>query len=368
MADYLLCSYTLEKAMFHLSYLFSSFSLIGLILVLYFTTGKYAKKSIILNGLLILASAEVFNCLSKLINPLRLINEEWHMIVSQIQIVFALFSDLSTLLSSLIISLKIYASLTGVEISLFKGSRSVFRVRIFLIILPLISALAFMLINLFAYKGTAKKGEEECKSWAWIYSTLSLIIYGIVWVIIITIIIVSCKSISFLNRKNKQICNNEESEGSDTGGKEQNKTEISLTKETEKSVLSVKIQKTIHKLYFFPYVTCIIWILLSIDRIPDDIINTLNRDKQPTDKGYIFYAGFFLYLKYCTLVLHNVIVSSRGFIYCVTFSKCDTKLYSSIKSAFKCLFSCKKTHNTEALNPNTLNELPPHSPIEEEEE
>lgn len=75
-----------------------------------------------------------------------------------------------------------------------------------------------------------------------------------------------------------------------------------------------------------------------------------------------------MYLKYCTLVLHNVIVSSRGFIYCVTFSKCDTKLYLSIKSAFKCLFSCKKTQNTETLNPNTLNELPPHSPIEEEED
>lgn len=367
MEDYRLCPTTLENSLFHLSYFFSSFSLFGLILVLYFTTGKYAKRSIILNGLLILASAEVFNCISKLINPLRLITDGMYKNVGQIQIVFALFSDLSTLLSSLIISLKIYASLTGKEFFLFKGSNSVLIVRILLIVIPLISAITFMLINLFFYSGTATKGEEECKSWAWIYSTLSLVFYGLVWAIIITIITISCKSISFLNRKKKEIYNDEDSEGLDTDRNYKNKIDASLTKKSEKNCLSDQIQKAIHKLYFFPFVTCIIWILLSIDRIPDDVINTLNRNKNKTDKGYIIYGGFFLYLKYCTLVLHNLIGSLRGFIFCVTFSKCDTKLYSSIKSTFKCLFLCKKEKNTETVNPDALDDLPPESPIEEEE-
>ena len=71
------------------------------------------------------------------------------------------------------------------------------------------------------------------------------------------------KTICYLNQRRKELLQEEEDDDEDT-----------VTKESiESSILSEKINETVNKLYYFPIVTCVIWILLIIDIIPDDIIN-----------------------------------------------------------------------------------------------
>ena len=108
-----------------------------------------------------------------------------------------------------------------------------------------------------------------------------------------------------------------------------------------------------NKLYYFPIVTCVIWILLIIDIIPDDIINLGMNGKE-----YV-YQGNWLYVKYATIFLHNVIGSARGIIYCVTFFRVDSKLFNEIKNVLSCAWLCKKKERYST----TINSDLPNEPV-----
>ena len=307
------------------------------------------KKSIMTTSLFIITISEIINCLSKLLNILRQSikpkNEQdysfW--LIGQIQILFSLFSDSCTIISSFILTLKIYKTTLRHGLNFFNSKNIFIKILLFSLLTPLIFSLTILFLNIKLYGGTAEESESEYKVWAWINCRLSLFVYSIVWIFIISIMILIGKTICYLNQRRKELLQEEEDDDEDT-----------VTKESiESSILSEKINETVNKLYYFPIVTCVIWILLIIDIIPDDIINLGMNGKE-----YV-YQGNWLYVKYATIFLHNVIGSARGIIYCVTFFRVDSKLFNEIKNVLSCAWLCKKKERYST----TINSDLPNEPV-----
>ena len=298
-------------------------------------------------SLFIITISEIINCLSKLLNILRQSikpkNEQdysfW--LIGQIQILFSLFSDSCTIISSFILTLKIYKTTLRHGLNFFNSKNIFIKILLFSLLTPLIFSLTILFLNIKLYGGTAE--ESEYKVWAWINCRLSLFVYSIVWIFIISIMVLIGKTICYLNQRRKELLQEEEDDDEDT-----------VTKESiESSILSEKINETVNKLYYFPIVTCVIWILLIIDIIPDDIINLGMNGKE-----YV-YQGKWLYVKYATIFLHNVIGSARGIIYCVTFFRVDSKLFNEIKNVLSCAWLCKKKERYST----TINSDLPNEPV-----
>lgn len=332
------------------SYIISGVSLICLSLVLFTISKHKIKKSILMTSLSIITISEIINCLSKLLNIFRQVVKPQnaqvsrsYWIIGQIQILFSLFSDSCTILSSFILTLKIYKTTLRHGLSFFNSKNIFLIVLLISLITPLVFSSTILSLNIIYYEGTASESETEYKVWAWIDCHLSLFVYSVVWFFIIVIMVLIGKTICYLNQRKKELL--EESEDD----------EDTITKESlESSVLSSKIDSTVSKLYYFPIVTCAIWILLSIDRIPDDIINI-----NMTEEQQYVYKGNWLYLKYATIFLHNVIGSARGIIYCVTFFRVDSKLFNEIKNVLSCAWLCKKKEREST----TINDITPNEAI-----
>ena len=300
-------------------------------------------------SLFIITISEIINCLSKLLNILRQSikpkNEQdysfW--LIGQIQILFSLFSDSCTIISSFILTLKIYKTTLRHGLNFFNSKNIFIKILLFSLLTPLIFSLTILFLNIKLYGGTAEESESEYKVWAWINCRLSLFVYSIVWIFIISIMVLIGKTICYLNQRRKELLQEEEDDDEDT-----------VTKESiESSILSEKINETVNKLYYFPIVTCVIWILLIIDIIPDDIINLGMNGKE-----YV-YQGNWLYVKYATIFLHNVIGSARGIIYCVTFFRVVSKLFNEIKNVLSCAWLCKKKERYST----TINSDLPNEPV-----
>ena len=332
------------------SYIISGVSLLCLSLVLFKISKHKIKKSIMTTSLFIITISEIINCISKLLNILRQLikpkNEQdySYWLIGQVQILFSLFSDSCTIISSFILTLKIYKTTLRHGLNFFNSKNIFIKILLFSLLTPLFFSLTILFLNIYLYGGTAEESESEYKIWAWINCRLSLLVYSIVWIFIISIMILIGKTISYLNKRKKELLQEEEDDDD----------EDNVTKESsESSILSEKINETVNKLYYFPIVTCVIWILLSIDRIPDDIINLGMKGKK-----YV-YQGNWLYVKYATIFLHNVIGSARGIIYCVTFFRVDSKLFNEIKNVLSCAWLCKKKERYST----TINSDLPNEPV-----
>ena len=238
---------------------------------------------------------------------------------------------------------KIYKTTLRHGLNFFNSKNIFIKILLFSLLTPLIFSLTILFLNIKLYGGTAEESESEYKVWAWINCRLSLFVYSIVWIFIISIMVLIGKTICYLNQRRKELLQEEEDDDEDT-----------VTKESiESSILSEKINETVNKLYYFPIVTCVIWILLIIDIIPDDIINLGMNGKE-----YV-YQGNWLYVKYATIFLHNVIGSARGIIYCVTFFRVDSKLFNEIKNVLSCAWLCKKKERYYT----TINSDLPNEPV-----
>ena len=332
------------------SYIISGVSLLCLSLVLFKISKHRIKKSIMTTSLFIITISEIINCISKLLNILRQSikpkneQEYTYWFIGQVQILFSLFSDSCTIISSFILTLKIYKTTLRHGLNFFNSKNIFIKILLFSLLTPLFFSLTILFLNIYLYGGTAEESESEYKIWAWINCRLSLLVYSIVWIFIISIMILIGKTISYLNKRKKELLQEEEDDDD----------EDNVTKESsESSILSEKINETVNKLYYFPIVTCVIWILLSIDRIPDDIINLGMKGKK-----YV-YQGNWLYVKYATIFLHNVVGSARGIIYCVTFFRVDSKLFNEIKNVLSCAWLCK----TKERYSTTINSDLPNEPV-----
>lgn len=252
---------------------------------------------------------------------------------------FTVYSEFGTLISSLLLSYKIYTS-TRNENSFFKKKSAFSIVRFISYVVPAVIALVFVGVDYcWCTKEDAnpiKLENDECKIWIWMYRKLSLVYYAFVVVFIVVISILSCKSISYLKQKQNEILQFEKENQEDfeeTEGKEED-----VTSKGE-SILSQKITTAIKKIQYFPVVTCFVWLILSIDRIPDDVVLIINEKNK---NNQFEWVGAWLYVKMVTIVLHNYTACVRGMIYFFTFFKTDSKLFTDMKEWLKTIFCCKK--------------------------
>lgn len=348
--DKILCNDSTYKYIVFIPSIFFSFiSLIGLVLVLIEANKKTRKKSLITESLIAITIAEIINCISKLMYiPRATLRDKFQpqigkycfdIIVGYIQMFFTVYSEFGTLISSLLLSYKIYKS-TRNENSFFKKRSAFSIVRFISYVVPAVIALVFVGVDYCWYTNEnanpIKLENDECKIWIWMYRILSLVYYAFVVVFIVVISILSCKSISYLKQKQNEILQFEKENQEDfeeTEGKEED-----VTSKGE-SILSQKITTAIKKIQYFPVVTCFVWLILSIDRIPDDVVLIINENNE---NNQFEWVGAWLYVKMVTIVLHNYTACVRGMIYFFTFFKTDSKLFTDMKEWLKTIFCCKK--------------------------
>ena len=349
--DKILCNDSTYKYIVFIPSIFFSFiSLIGLVLVLIEANKKTRKKSLITESLIAITIAEIINCISKLMYiPRATLRDKFQpqtgkycydIIVGYIQMFFTVYSEFGTLISSLLLSYKIYTS-TRNENSFFKKRSAFSIVRFISYVVPAVIALVFVGVDYCCYTNEnanpIKLENDECKIWIWMYRKLSLVYYAFVVVFIVVISILSCKSISYLKQKQNEILQFEKENQEDFEETEGNEEDVTSKGE---SILSQKITTAIKKIQDFPVVTCFVWLILSIDRIPDDVVLIINNENN--ENNQFEWVGAWLYVKMVTIVLHNYTACVRGMIYFFTFFKTDSKLFTDMKEWLKTIFCCKK--------------------------
>ena len=320
-----LCEEPFKSIVFYTSYCLSFISITGLCFVLFEAITKNRKTTLIKECLIIITISELINSGSKLLTIFRELSITSIQIISSIQVIFSIYSDFCSLITSLVISIKIY-DLTKKENHIFHSKLAKILSRLFCILVPFIISLIFWTIDQFVFTVQSIEIDEECKVWSWVNRYLSIILYVFLWTIIIIIIVISCKSIAFYNEKKVRINQNEGRE-SEESEKENN---ILID-----SIISTNADKMKQQIKYFPLVTCVLWGILSIDRISDDL-SLIFSFKFSLNNSLLNFKRFLSFM-------HNFFASIRGIIYCITFFRSDNKLFRDITKLFYCLCCCPKT-------------------------
>lgn len=320
-----LCVEPFKSIVFYTCYCLSFISIISLCFVLFETIAKNRKTTLIKECLIIITISELINNASKLLTIFRELFLSPAKIIGSIQVIFSIYSDFCSLITSLVISIKMY-DLTKKENHIFHSALSGLLARLFCIVVPFIISLIFWAIDNFVFTNQTIEIDEECKVWSWVNRYLSIILYSFVWIIIIIIIVISCKSIAFYNEKKERINQNEGRESEESEKANNILLDYIISNNADKMKLQVK---------YFPLVTCALWGILSIDRISDDL-SLIFKFTFSSNDSLLNFKRFLTFM-------HNFFGSIRGIIYCITFFRSDNKLFRDIIRVFYCLCCCHKS-------------------------
>lgn len=262
--------------------------------------------------------------------------------IGYIQMGTSIYSDLSTLLISLLISYKIYNSSTSTKTS-SSFLTSIKGMKIICTLIPFTISISMCVINSYVFHEMVSK--EDCKPWTWVHSYLSFSLYFIYWIIIIISVVLACGTIHQLNKKNQMLNQGDESDDF--------KEDIEpFSNPVFEVSLSDKISSTVKKLYYFPIIILFIWIILTFDRLPDDILYLLEvRNVEVT------FTPFLTNLKKTTLVFNILVSSLKGIIMCSTFIWLDRKLFESLKTMFIC---SKERRTIPSFGTEIVESIPPN--------
>ena len=211
-----------KKIIVYISLIGSPISLIVLLFGIFTMILSKKKISFLTKLIILIFSSESINSISKILQilkyyypDLRNDKEFTHFntprsIICQIQIVSSIFSDLCTLIGSLILSLRCYDVIKN-KIRFFDKGKNGTLAIIFNIIFPFGLAIGLLFVDRHYTKLSYRYDvRDRCSYWCWLYHTTSLICFGIYIVFIILNIIFACKTISFLKKGyNKLIKENE---------------------------------------------------------------------------------------------------------------------------------------------------------------
>lgn len=342
----------------------SSFSLLGLILVLCIIKTK-KNMNIFMNELfLYIIISEMINCFSKILEFFKFILIIQFRYVAYVQLILSLFSDFCTLLTSLVISFKLHDSLKNQ--SFYFKKKKIKKISRFICLgLPSLSSILFFCLDTFVLNFQYKEYDKYFY-WMWVHPILSIIIYCFFFLLIIFIVIISFRTISFLKEKQKEIMEQNtnsdededdeeeeeekeenkdtpEKETKDTPNKEEKKNENIDKGEMQKSntisgfnesLISDKINKIMKKIYKYPLVSSVIWILLGTYRV--------------TESMYLLKLKHYDIFVCILMILHSFISSFRGVINFIVFF-----IFQIIhKKDFLELFICKKEDETKITPTN----------------
>ena len=346
----------------------------------------YKKRITLLSSFIILIfSSEVVNCFSKLFQLLKYQFDDSRMdrraerdnprgIICQIQICTSIFSDLCSLLTSLLISLRCYDVIKNRH-RFFDKSKNGIKAMLLIIIISICLSIGFLFLDRNLTKNNPSYRydlRDRCSYWCWVDHSTSLICFSIYIVILIFNIIFACKTNYYLKRGyqklkeessfSRDLINNDYrflKEGEKDNSKKNLQAPVekkyNLTKEEKKRIEELRLMKL--KCLIYPFVTITIWTFAAIYRVIDDrIMIPFDEDDNPEEgtnkeKDYFndhpiiqFFVQFFL-------VLHTIISAIRGIFYGISFIVFEEKLFSNfLRKLCKCCYKDKDLED-ESNNP-----------------
>jgi hypothetical protein len=164
--------------------------------------------------------------------------------------------------------------------------------------------------------------------WCWIprqYSLISLIVYIIYWIFIISNFLMIWKTISFLKKLMKRTSSADMTTNTNLQIKQ-------LLVDTQNNN-NLKIQKMIKKLYVYPIVAILIWSVASSSRLYEYFYYQIPGDER---------TDFDKYLRLALYSLHAIVMSLRGFFYTLVYFMRYEKINKEVKATWKkfCDFLC----------------------------
>ena len=296
-------------------------------------------------------------------------------IICQIQIVTAIYSDLCSLLTTLLLSLRCYDVIKN-KIKFFDKGINAFLSIIIVILFSIFGAIGFLFID----RGTLNNSityrfdvRDRCSYWCWLNHIPSLCCFGLYMIILLLNILYACKTNCLLRIEYK----NQLEENEITPGQENNlnvplnedqktnkedrlnsnskiggKKTTNLTKEGKKKLEKLDLMRK--KCFIYPLVTIIIWSFTTIYRIGDDaLMYEIDESIDPykgEDREKEYFEDHFIihFLVQFFFVLYTLLSSIRGILYGISFIIFEENVFNNFFRKFweKC-FKNKELETNE---------------------
>ena len=266
-------------------------------------------------------------------------------IICQIQIVFAIISDFSSLLGTLLLSFRSHEVVKSKK-RLFDKKKA--RVISFLLIISFSIIVSLILLFIDKYLTRDVIGikfdlRDRCSYWCWLEHNTSMVCYGFYAIITILNIIFACKTNRILKEKyeklKEQVVIYVENDNANTLNDNNNSGAISegkkyISPEDKGRIKELKIMRVKSKIY--PIITIMIWILAAIYRFSDDIMmRKVDSPDAPTDSQYEESDYFkdheeIRIIEEINLVMHTLLSSFRGIAYGLCFIIFEEKKFRAL--------------------------------------
>ena len=349
-----------------------AFLIFGIIRMIY----AKKRKTFLTSLVILIFSSEIIQSISKLLQILKYAfdddrdhkgdNIDFYLnargIICQIQIVLTIYSDLCSLLTTLLISLRCYDVIKNKRRFFDKGKNAILS-----IILVIFISISFAIGLLFLDRGIVKGNisyrydvRDRCSYWCWLEHISSFICFGLYWIVLILNIIYACKTNCNLKRGYKKLLeenqllpskvNNistplnegsndiNENDKNNSADKEIKRKLINLTIEEKKRIDELNLMRI--KCLIYPFVTIVIWLFAATYRIADDWFmfdfdNALDPyEGEKKEEDYFRKNGFIQFLVQFFLVMHTLLSSIRGFLYGVSFILFEEKVFNNFFRKF----------------------------------
>ena len=346
----------------------------------------YAKKtkSFLSNIIILIFISEIIQCLSKLIQILKYVypnlrndkdftsGDTPRGIICQIQITFAIFSDLSSLLNTLLLSLRCYDVIKNNERFFDRGNNGILSILFFNIVSLIISILFLFIDRIVTLDNISYRYDvrDRCSYWCWLEHKPSLVCLSLYIVILFLNIFFACKTNSYLKNGYKKLEENQNLSGKTSqiniplNEKNENyifrgeKEELRKDEAKENNNLSDEERKMIEKLklmrikcLIYPSVSIGYWIFAVAYRIIDDLVmirfdsGSHPYEKEAEERQLFNDHPFFQFIVQFFLVVFTFFSSIRGIIYGFSFLVFEEKIFFNFFK--KCFRRCIKNENSE---------------------
>jgi hypothetical protein len=299
------------------------------------------RKTFLTYLVLLILSSEIIQCLSKILQlikySLKDLRDDKSLtdldtergIICQIQIALALYSDFSSFLTIILLTLKNYEDLRNKEKFLEKKRNRIISV-LFIICISIIISIEFLFFDRkYSYNNISYRFDvrDRCTYGCWLSHIQSIICSGLYWIFIIINTIFAYKTNYYLKsilNSSKEEDNNDNDNSNEIEENNNSQNELDDEKNSEKKRLA-ELNLLRIKCIIYPIILIIFWLLISIYRAFDDFImiefDQGNDPEKGQDEEKEFFTNktFLQILVQLFLVIYAVLSSLRGIIYGLSF-------------------------------------------------
>ena len=370
-----------KVAIVYINIIFPAISLFLLLLCIFRLYLRKKKFSFLTILILLIFSSEIVNTISKLLQLVKYYfrDKRDHKdfedgntprgIICQIQISTALYSDFCSLLGSLLLSLRCYDVIKNKKRFFEKGKYSHLSI-IFVIAISIILSMLFLFIDKLKDEGVSYRYDvrDRCSYWCWLCHDISLICFSVFFIILFFNIYFALRTYCFLNKgysklleendiSNEKICNNENSFSTplkEECNEDKNENKYSnLTIEEKRRIEELRIMK--NKSMVYPLVTIILWSIVTIYRLADDIFMKEYDKGNPNDtkEKEVEKLENNKFLHFCMeffLAFHAFLSSTRGIFYAFSFLVFEEKYFFN----FFRICCCRKKISVTNIEKNEI--------------